>query len=51
MYVADYGTASFQVFDQESEAHRFAPEVAVFSMATQGGNTATDSGRIDAGRA
>jgi FkbH-like protein len=35
LFVADYGTVSFQVFDQESEAYRFAPEVAVCSMAMQ----------------
>jgi FkbH-like protein len=35
LFVADYGTVSFQVFDPESEAYRFAPDIAVCSMAMQ----------------
>jgi FkbH-like protein len=35
LFVADYGTTSFQVFDPASETYRFAPEIAVCSMAMQ----------------
>jgi FkbH-like protein len=35
LFAADYGTMSFQVFDADSEAYRFEPEIAVCSMAVQ----------------
>jgi FkbH-like protein len=35
LFEADYGTMSFQVFDPDSLAYRFGPEIAVCSLAMQ----------------
>jgi FkbH-like protein len=35
LYVAEYGTASVEVFDPASELYEFSPEIAIWSMAVQ----------------